>query len=611
MNKLDITNNNIVILNDGKDFDLSFLMEDFFDNSLDKLRYDIEICQNANKKNLLIQFAEKYENGELDFISDYWQNDDSIEYNSTDPSFEFGFNRDSTGVFTAHNVKAIHSGFWYAVDDLDKELKNIVRGKHIYEGFMVASEKIDIVISILKGAPDYESATSGIQELGLTRVQAEAVMSSRLDKLASYDTKYLQDRIACCEKLSIVLKGIHTITETESDMAFFAAKLRKSPMFQLSLSSKELFHSNFLYWIGLEFPDMFKYILVQLFQNAGKTLPLDEWAEGFKVKREHEHFDLCVTDKEETKVLLVIENKVKSIPNKAQLDNYYLKSTDAKHLLISLSTDFPEYEEIENEKIWAIANYKNLADVLSVSIENRIGYKFDIIRDYIGYISNFHFLVEKWKVDTRIVSNPFVPIRDKFKELRMNDFYVKYYFSQILIQITKEFNDVIFNFRHIFGKDNKHIPPSNNILYVNSGLTNSNGFLEVKVKIEPDIAILVQVQGNQYRRCVEYYYDKEDPDKRHTSLEKNIDCLRKDTRLSRFFVLEKGGELPVPYPQTIGSGNPFRKMKDEYRNGFCKYGNQFIYQYLNINNRSIDDIIKAVVEDVNNFRSIVGTNDSD
>lgn len=92
---------------------------------------------------------------------------------------------------------------------------------------------------------------------------------------------------------------------------------------------------------------------------------------------------------------------------------------------------------------------------------------------------------------------------------------------------------------------------------------------------------------------------------------KNIECLKTDTRLNKFFVFEKSGELSVPYPQSIGSGNPFRKMKDEYRNGFCKYGNQFIYQYLKIKDRTIDNVIKAVVEDVNNFRSLVGTNDSE
>lgn len=34
-------------------------------------------------------------------------------------------------------------------------------------------------------------------------------------------------------------------------------KLKISPLFNLSLSSKELFHSNFLYWIGRTYPSEF------------------------------------------------------------------------------------------------------------------------------------------------------------------------------------------------------------------------------------------------------------------------------------------------------------------------------------------------------------------
>ncbi len=299
MSKLDIDNKgNVVIFNAGKDSDVSFLLEDFFDNSLDKLNEDIEICQDTPKKNLLIQFAEKYENGELDFISDYWQNDETLQHNSTNQSLEFGFNRDGTGEFTAHDITAVHSGFWYAADNIDKEIKNIVRYKHNYEGFVIASERIDTVISILKAAPNFESAIRGIQDLGLTRAQAEAVMSSRLDKLTSYDTKYLQNRIACCEKLGVVLKGIHTFSENESGIAFYAAQLRKSPMFQLSLSSKELFHSNFLYWISQFNIEMYKYVIKQLFENAGESLHLEEWYDSFKVKREYNHYDLCVTNED-------------------------------------------------------------------------------------------------------------------------------------------------------------------------------------------------------------------------------------------------------------------------------------------------------------------------
>ena len=113
----------------------------------------------------------------------------------------------------------------------------------------------------------------------------------------------------------------------------------KSPMFQLSLGSKELFHSNFLFWIWQVSPEMFRYLIQQLFEKSGCPVDFSEWGERFEVKRESNNYDLCVLA--DNSVKLVIENKVKSIPNKEQLDGYWNETTNAKHLLLSLSTNFP------------------------------------------------------------------------------------------------------------------------------------------------------------------------------------------------------------------------------------------------------------------------------
>lgn len=208
MNKLDIDNrSNVIIYNEEKVSGISFLLEDFFDNNLAKLKSDIEICQDTRKKNILIRIAEKYENGELDFISEYWQNY-YIEYNCINPLFEFGYNRDGTGEFIAHNVIAIHSGFWYAADNLDKEIKNIVRYRHNYEGFKIAVDKIDIVISIIKGTTDEESAINELQKLGLTHDQAEALMTLNLSIFTAYDTNDLINKISICDKLVPLLREV-------------------------------------------------------------------------------------------------------------------------------------------------------------------------------------------------------------------------------------------------------------------------------------------------------------------------------------------------------------------------------------------------------------------
>ena len=119
--------------------------------------------------------------------------------------------------------------------------------------------------------------------------------------------------------------------------------LKTSPMFNLSLSSKELFHSNFLYWIWKLDPNAFKSLMETLLLDD-PTNELD-WGDNWEVVREYNSFDLCVkhcdTSKKEdgeTKivsgdVLLVIENKVKSIPYKGQLHKYVNKVKELYGLL--------------------------------------------------------------------------------------------------------------------------------------------------------------------------------------------------------------------------------------------------------------------------------------
>ena len=115
--------------------------------------------------------------------------------------------------------------------------------------------------------------------------------------------------------------------------------LKTSPMFNLSLSSKELFHSNFLYWLSLVNKDAFKELVAALLNIKPDEL---KWGDNWEVAREYKSFDLCVKDiskelavsnpedtngenKQKPNIYLVIENKVKSIPYNAQLKKYTTK----------------------------------------------------------------------------------------------------------------------------------------------------------------------------------------------------------------------------------------------------------------------------------------------
>src|ERR1700676_1892052 len=105
--------------------------------------------------------------------------------------------------------------------------------------------------------------------------------------------------------------------------------LRSSPLFQLSLGSKELFHSNFLAWLFETYP-----------QESGRALSRflkkDEGsAVMLPVLREQKNRDLTINFKNGQQ--LVIENKVKSLPYIEQLELYSEGATeDQNFLLLSL-----------------------------------------------------------------------------------------------------------------------------------------------------------------------------------------------------------------------------------------------------------------------------------
>ena len=120
------------------------------------------------------------------------------------------------------------------------------------------------------------------------------------------------------------------------------AYLKTSAMFKLSLSSKELFHSNFLEWLSNVDQEAFKGLILDM---AGIEEDY-EWPNVWRGKREYNNFDLCVVaynqdqyknkederidDDDDFRILFVIENKVKSIPYKEQLERY-TREAEAKN----------------------------------------------------------------------------------------------------------------------------------------------------------------------------------------------------------------------------------------------------------------------------------------
>lgn len=125
-------------------------------------------------------------------------------------------------------------------------------------------------------------------------------------------------------------------------MDTFVEKLNNNPIFQLSLSSKELFHSNFLAWLAEDKNTRTIFNQIMKIWMQDENWEFDD--SKMMVKREYYHFDFCIckkvrnyhTDKDKEQetqaeeyipgpIIFVLENKFKSLPYKEQLEKYHQK----------------------------------------------------------------------------------------------------------------------------------------------------------------------------------------------------------------------------------------------------------------------------------------------
>lgn len=323
--------------------------------------------------------------------------------------------------------------------------------------------------------------------------------------------------------------------------------LKTSPLFNLSLSSKELFHSNFLYWIWQISPKTFQ----QVMQSFGANT--NQWPNNYEVRREYENFDLCVLDK--GYILLVLENKVKSIPYKKQLDGYekkvqklygidghihelansqltyhkkvYIKGYSSNpetvknkferydcyrkvdFILLTLPQDFPDKADITSARIWKIVDYKTYqASVLKINFTDP--YNRYIVHDYSLFLDALISLYDEWHNHcyTQLFINNTSPdyVKDA-KKLRIHDLYHKSKYARICTDLqTGIYNSgkVASNSYDVVENDDKTmLSHHGNCIAYGYGLTNGEPFIEVKIKpAGNNLIFAVQVQGKAYRHAV-------------------------------------------------------------------------------------------------------------
>ena len=257
--------------------------------------------------------------------------------------------------------------------------------------------------------------------------------------------------------------------------------LNANPMFHMSLASKELFHSNFLYWLWKLDASKFLTLLDKLSEcNDFSRLTPD----SIEVKREYQHFDLCVLEKgHPNNVLLVIENKVKSIPYVEQLNEYTGKlDGDCKKVLLTLMQNFPDKNNISG---WEIKHYKDLAVAIEESYVDTEYQTF--IDEYIKFIKNLHNLSTSWNpVSVLITKQKFYK---DFENLRLHDLFGKLFFSRVAAELKDKLASQGVNLSNIS---------------VSSSYSDQMPLFDVTIRnvIDTETEFIIQVQGTSYRHAV-------------------------------------------------------------------------------------------------------------
>lgn len=485
--------------------------------------------------------------------------------------------------------------------------------------------------------------------------------------------------------------------------------LRKSTMFHMSLGSKELFHSNFLHWISIVNWGTFLKIMHKL---AGLSEGEKFWwenvtcdVEGYKgnycpdnnnieVRREFHNFDLSIyildsevkhakenqnaNDKEginkedintkgERIVLkwipvLILENKMKSLPYEEQLERYTQKAfaewsageiikqkakdsqgkeLDNKYnitfILLSLMKTTLNNYRFESKKIsqrpkyklrltseWKHKTYDELLDSIkgikmkpgldTIQNLNQL-----VVEDYRKFVDALYNLASNcWKIDlgkgyrSQIypwdkgnygnINHLKITEVGKYKELRIHDIHEKLLYDQLLSELENRLQSEGLKYRRFDQKtilaQNKEQEPIR--IYTNSGYAHGVGIFEVQYVLK----LTKKKDEEIFRLIIQVQGDRYCHMLIYNDIVKEEGKKKsvKEDNLNGIWEendYTNGINIENTLANYISIGGSKPTLLGIYSDKWGKYGQNLIYQYVEIpHNATIQDIIKAMVNDI-------------
>lgn len=341
--------------------------------------------------------------------------------------------------------------------------------------------------------------------------------------------------------------------------------LKASPIFTMSLSAKELFHSNFISYLAIEHTEFFNNILDKLglepFIKEGETLTNRSCNSDkplIRVYRENSHTDISfeeVTFKgpsedgafnkdssdydsnnnyKRKKIRLIIENKVKSVPYREQLEkyvrdnkSYFDTESEQPTQLLLLTFIKPEVRldeqisftqkmkkgksKIEEKKEikWVVKTYKDFADAYADALNNydcQNPYTKSILEDYLKSIRSLWTYVMAFNNDlaNKTVGEYLPYCKDEINDLRLSDLTAKLKYSQLTQMIKCKLEDKITGINY---------KPKDIITFEKKEQTQGKIFLEATyaqagplsgaiITFDKAHKYIVQIQNDSYSRGI-------------------------------------------------------------------------------------------------------------
>lgn len=400
-------------------------------------------------------------------------------------------------------------------------------------------------------------------------------------------------------------------------------ELNSNALFKLSLGSKELFHSNFIESILGINDENGRFFAIEFFRQFG----IEELSENSIIvsERENKNVDITYrffrqyqdTENDEPYKVLIIENKVKSIPNKEQLikiNNKFSKKNNHKFILLTLIN--PKGFKPEDLG-WDTKTYKQLAQALEEALKSaakfektpKIGEKIPfpfLVEEYCKFIGTLSKLSQLINTDPKDIydfwdaKNPI-----DFRQLRMHDLFLKLKYQQIQDIVKSALENAGYE-TGILLKEDK---PNPGIVYLNTDFTNSAGLFDINIFIgnlkvkggkRASLLLAVQLQGNQLRYCSYIHSDMPESDVMKTH--KKIINVVKTKWFSNNALNFYSADCNI-LKKRLGMGRPEKKGKR--KPGHDKFGHEFYFKYDLISNTNVDDIphqlINPNIEDITAF----------